>query len=187
MPELPDLAVYAENLMARLKGKMVQSVDYHRDARLNTSYEELRNLVCNTSIASVERSGKEIAFFFSNKATLFVHLMLYGKFTITPDPGSVRFRVLTIGFEDGLALVVSDQRLSDSQGEPHPEQRPRCAWRRRNVPPKENSGKTKGAGQGFFNGSNDYPWHRERLCRRNTLAGKDFSEIYRWQNPRPCH
>jgi len=110
MPELPDLAVYAENLMARLKGKTVQSVDYHRDARLNTSHEELRNSVCNTSLASVERSGKEIAFSFSNKATLFVHLMLYGKFTITPDPGSVRFRVLTIGFEDGLSLVVSDHR-----------------------------------------------------------------------------
>ena len=110
MPELPDLAVYAENLMARLKGKTVQSVDYHRDARLNTSHEELRNSVCNTSLASVERSGKEIAFSFSNKATLFVHLMLYGKFTIAPDPGSVRFRVLTIGFEDGLSLVVSDHR-----------------------------------------------------------------------------
>ena len=110
MPELPDLAVYAENLMARLKGKTVQSVDYHRDARLNTSHEELRNSVCNTSLASVERSGKEIAFSFSNKATLFVHLMLYGKFTITPDPGSVRFRVLTIGFEDGVSLVVSDHR-----------------------------------------------------------------------------
>jgi len=36
--------------------------------------------------------------------------MLYGKFTITPDPSSVRFRVLTIGFEDGLSLVVSDHR-----------------------------------------------------------------------------
>ena len=110
MPELPDLAVYAENLMARLKGKTVQSIDYHRDARLNMSHEELRNSLCNTSITSVERSGKEIAFFFSNKATLFVHLMLFGKFTITPDPGSVRFRVLTIGSEDGLSLVVSDHR-----------------------------------------------------------------------------
>ena len=110
MPELPDLAVYIENLMARLKGKTVQSVDYHRDTRLNTSHEDLRNSLCNTSIASVERSGKEIVFFFSNKATLFVHLMLFGKFTITPDPGSVRFRVLTIGFEDGLSLAVSDHR-----------------------------------------------------------------------------
>jgi formamidopyrimidine-DNA glycosylase len=110
MPELPDLAVYAENLMARLEGKTVQSVDYHRDARLNTSREELRNSLCNTSIASVERSGKEIAFFFSNKTTLFVHLMLSGKFIITPDPDSVRFRVLTIGFEGSLSLVVSDPK-----------------------------------------------------------------------------
>jgi formamidopyrimidine-DNA glycosylase len=110
MPELPDLAVYAENLMARLEGKTVQSVDYHRDARLNTSHEELRNSLCNTSIASVERSGKEIAFFFSNKATLFVHLMLSGRFIITSDPDSVRFRVLTIGFEGSLSLVVSDPK-----------------------------------------------------------------------------
>ena len=110
MPELPDLAVYVENLMARLKGKTVQSVDYHRDTRLNTSHEDLRNSLCNTSIASVERSGKEIVFFFSNKATLFVHLMLFGKFTITPDPVAVRFRVLTIGFGGSLSLVVSDPK-----------------------------------------------------------------------------
>jgi formamidopyrimidine-DNA glycosylase len=111
--------------MARLEGKTVQSVDYHRDARLNTNHEELRNSLCNTSIASVERSGKEIAFFFPNKATLFVHLMLSGRFIITSDPDSVRFRVLTIGFEGSLSLVVSDpKRLSDSQDEPYPEQRP---------------------------------------------------------------
>jgi formamidopyrimidine-DNA glycosylase len=110
LPELPDLAVYAENLMARLEGKTVQSVDYHRDARLNTSHEELRNSLCNTSIASVERSGKEIAFYFSNNATLFVHLMLSGRFIITSDPDSVRFRVLTIGFEGSLSLVVSDPK-----------------------------------------------------------------------------
>jgi formamidopyrimidine-DNA glycosylase len=110
VPELPDLAVYVENLTARLKGKAVQSVGYHRDARLNTSHEEPRNSLCHTSIASVERSGKEIAFFFSNKTTLVVHLMLSGSFVITLDPDSVRFRVLTIGFEDSLSLVVSDPK-----------------------------------------------------------------------------
>lgn len=109
MPELPDLAVFSENLQACLQGRTVLSVECHRALRLNTSPEELRNSLCNTSIASVGRAGKEIAFVFSNQATLFVHLMLQGRFTIATDPHSVRFGMLTLRL-DGETLVVSDPK-----------------------------------------------------------------------------
>ena len=89
MPELPDLIVFAENLMVSLKGKKVQSVDYHKGRRLNVGHTELRNALCNTSVVSVQRSGKEIEFLFSNKTTLFVHLMLFGQFSMVKDPDSV--------------------------------------------------------------------------------------------------
>jgi formamidopyrimidine-DNA glycosylase len=109
MPELPDLVVFSENLQARLQGRTVHSVECHRALPLNTSPEQLRNSLCNTSMASVRRAGKEIAFVFSNQATLFVHLMLQGKFSITPDPGGVRSRMLTLGLGDE-SLVVRDHK-----------------------------------------------------------------------------
>jgi formamidopyrimidine-DNA glycosylase len=109
MPELPDLAVFSENLQAQLQGKTVHSVECQRPIRLNTSPEELRSSLCNTSIASVRRAGKEMAFVFSNSSTLFVHLMVEGKFHITPDPGAVTLRMFTLGLGDE-SLVVSDPK-----------------------------------------------------------------------------
>jgi formamidopyrimidine-DNA glycosylase len=61
-------------------------------------------------LASVQRSGKEIEFLFSNKAALFVHLMLSGRFSIVTDPDSIKFKVLTMIFDDGASLVVSDPK-----------------------------------------------------------------------------
>ncbi len=107
MPELPDLAVFAENLQACLQGRKVLSVECEGAIRLNTSPERLRDSLCDTSIASVRRDGKEIALTFSNQTTLFVHLMLKGKFFITSDPSTVSSRALTLGLGDD-SLVVSD-------------------------------------------------------------------------------
>jgi formamidopyrimidine-DNA glycosylase len=78
-------------------------------------------------LASVQRSGKEIEFLFSNKAALFVHLMLSGRFSIVTDPDSIKFKVLTMIFDDGASLVVSDpKKISDNQVEPCPEHGSRC-------------------------------------------------------------
>jgi formamidopyrimidine-DNA glycosylase len=107
MPELPDLTVFAENLNGRLQGKTIRSVECHGDIRLNTSPERLRDSLCGTSIASVQRARREIAFVFSSQDILFVHLMLKGKFFITPDPRVVSFQALTLGFGEQY-LVVSD-------------------------------------------------------------------------------
>jgi formamidopyrimidine-DNA glycosylase len=107
MPELPDLTVFAENLNARLKGKTICSVECHEAKRLNTSPEQLRDSLSGASIASVQRAGKEIAFVFSNQATLFVHLMLEGEFSIITDPRSVKSAILTLGLGNE-SLVVSD-------------------------------------------------------------------------------
>jgi formamidopyrimidine-DNA glycosylase len=110
MPELPDLTVFSDNLSSKLKGKTVQSVDYHKEKRLNVTPDALRNALVNTSLEAVRRSGKEIEFLFSDGSVLSVHLMLSGGFTVTPAPASVKFKVLTMSFEDGAALVVNDPR-----------------------------------------------------------------------------
>jgi len=103
------LAVFSENLQARLQGKTVHSVECQRAIQLNTSHEQLNSSLCNTSIASVRRAGKEMAFVFSNQAMLVVHLMVEGKFHITPVPAAVRFQILTLSLGDE-SLVVSDPK-----------------------------------------------------------------------------
>jgi formamidopyrimidine-DNA glycosylase len=109
MPELPDLAVFSENLHARLQGKVVRSVECERVVRLNTSPERLRDSLSGTAITWVRRDGKEIAFVLSNQATLSVHLMLKGKFFMTPNPSTVSSRALTLRLENE-SLVVRDPK-----------------------------------------------------------------------------
>jgi formamidopyrimidine-DNA glycosylase len=110
MPELPDLTVFSDNLASKLKGKKVQSVAYHGDKRLNVSREALQNSLVKTILEAVQRSGKEIQFRFSNHSVLLIHLMLAGGFAITQNPDLVKFKILTISFEDGMALVVNDPK-----------------------------------------------------------------------------
>lgn len=109
MPELPDLAVFAQNLEARLQGRTVRSIECDPATKLNTSSAQLRDALCNRSIASIRRAGKEMAFVFSNQATLLVHLMLKGEFTITADPSTVNNRILILGLENE-SLVISDYK-----------------------------------------------------------------------------
>jgi formamidopyrimidine-DNA glycosylase len=108
MPELPDLTVFSNNLANKLIGKKVHSVEYHNGRNLKVSLVDLQNALLNTFIMVVRRSGKEIEFQFSSCASLFVHLMLSGGFVITRTPEIENFKILTIGFEDGITLVVSD-------------------------------------------------------------------------------
>lgn len=110
MPELPDLVVFSENLSSRLKGKKVNSVEYHKDRKLNVTPEALNNSLVNTSVDAVRRSGKEIEFRFSNDSALLIHLMLAGGFSITDTPELIKFRILTMRFYDGVALAVSDPK-----------------------------------------------------------------------------
>ncbi len=109
MPELPDLTVFSENLNVRLQGRTIHSVECQGAVRLNTSPEQLRDSLCNTSITSVRRDGKEIAFAFSNKDVFLVHLMLKGRFFITTDPRTVKSAIFTLGLENE-SLVVSDPK-----------------------------------------------------------------------------
>ena len=112
MPELPDLTVYSANLAAKLNGKTVKSVEsFLSDKRLNVSRSELQNALSGASLKDVQRYGKEIRFEFSNKNSLVLHLMLGGGFKITSTPDPVQFKALTISFDDGPHLVVTDPKV----------------------------------------------------------------------------
>jgi len=112
MPELPDLTVYAGNLAAKLNGKKVQSIEsFVSDKRLNVSQSELQNAIAGAALKNVQRYGKEMRFEFSNNNSLIIHLMLGGGFKITSTPDQVQFNALTISFDDGPHLVVTDPKV----------------------------------------------------------------------------
>lgn len=108
MPELPDLTVFAENLHRRFAGKTVKTIECHSDKRLNATPEELGTAAAGKILQRVERWGKEVEFTFADGTRLLVHLMLAGRFVVTERPGGLRDRIVTIAFEDGPALVVTD-------------------------------------------------------------------------------
>lgn len=108
MPELPDLTVFAENLDKQVTKKRITVVDCQRKVRLNITPENLRQSLLSEQIDTVERSGKEILFLMGSGAHLYVHLMLTGGFVLTATPEKVPYPQLTLGFEDGMHLVVSD-------------------------------------------------------------------------------
>lgn len=109
MPELPDLTVFAENLHRWLRGKKVNAIQCG-NKRLLAEEEALRAAVSGMAVERVDRSGKEVAFTFSNKTRLLVHLMLAGRFVLTEEPDRLHDRMLTLQFEDGPSLVITDPK-----------------------------------------------------------------------------
>ncbi|MBJ6801664.1 Fpg/Nei family DNA glycosylase [Geomonas propionica] len=112
MPELPDLTIYAENLAKALTGKKVHEVAYHQRGKLNVAEAELSRAVNGAQLTGVERAGKQVAFRFDNGNTLRVHLMLTGGFVLTDSSAmtSLRYPVLTVRFDDGSVLAVTDEK-----------------------------------------------------------------------------
>lgn len=103
MPELPDLAVFAENLDRMVTGKKIVAV-------APQGLRELTGALLDTRIERVERWGKEVRFHTGNGTDIFVHLMLTGGFLVAPVGKPVSSPVLTITFEDGKLLAVTDPK-----------------------------------------------------------------------------
>jgi formamidopyrimidine-DNA glycosylase len=110
MPELPDLTVFSANLASKLNGQTVKSVEAFNDKRLNVTAAALQDALVGASLKDVQREGKELLFQFSNDSSLLIHLMLSGGFTITETPDPIKFKALTISFENGTTLVASDPK-----------------------------------------------------------------------------
>lgn len=112
MPELPDLTIYARNLSNGIVGKKIVRADYHSKKAINVSPEELSKALVSTEITKVARVGKEICFDLSNGNFFCIHLMLNGGFVFaTRDQvDKLDFRVFSICFSDGTAMVVTDPK-----------------------------------------------------------------------------
>lgn len=110
MPELPDLEVFAENLMKKTADKTICSAEIFNHSKVSGDLTSVRETLLGRRIVRITRSGKELYFHTGDGCAFSVHLMLSGRFDICPQSriAGISFKILTIGFEDGSALAVSD-------------------------------------------------------------------------------
>lgn len=110
MPELPDLQVFSKNLNNRIINKKIVITEVFNRAKVNNSSDWVRSSTVGSQIVSIVRRGKELFFELDNANVFSVHLMLSGKFEIcsASEVDSIKYKILSLIFEDGQALVISD-------------------------------------------------------------------------------
>ncbi|MDD3648227.1 MAG: hypothetical protein PHS44_07080, partial [Candidatus Dojkabacteria bacterium] len=80
MPELPDLAVFQNNLKKLVLNKVIKSTGCNAvKSLINSTPDELDDTVKGQKITDIERRGKHLIFTLSNDAKLILHLMLRGR------------------------------------------------------------------------------------------------------------
>lgn len=116
MPELPDVAVYVESLVARVQGRELLGVRVASPFVVRTFDPPLKSAV-GRRIVEVRRLGKRIVFELSDGLFLVIHLMIAGRFKwLAPGaklPG--KLGLAAFDFENGtLALTeaASKKRAS---------------------------------------------------------------------------
>ncbi|MDM8557465.1 DNA-formamidopyrimidine glycosylase family protein [Candidatus Parabeggiatoa sp. HSG14] len=110
MPELPDLTVFSNNIDKRLNGQKMTYIIAHQTKRLNVTAQTLNNELRNATLSAVNRAGKTIHLVFSNQQVLEVHLMIKGGFKIVSDDVKVKYKILSLFFDNKKNLIVYDSQ-----------------------------------------------------------------------------
>lgn len=94
MPELPEMETYRRRLEAVMVGRALNSIEAARPKRLNRPAAELVRTMRGYAVSAVRRRGKSLAILLDVPQplnTLYVHLMLGGRISLSDDekPGAV--------------------------------------------------------------------------------------------------
>ena len=111
MPELPDLSVYAENLVPKVRGKTIESVEVHQPRVLGRMEKvEFMEKLRGRTIHDVVRRGKTLGFLLDSGDRVDVHLMLTGEmyYSEIGNPAHAPLPCLGLLFSDDSRLVFSD-------------------------------------------------------------------------------
>lgn len=108
MPELPDLTVFAESLRALVLNRPISDAAYLKKKRLDVPAEEFAALLAGRKLTAVERVGKELLFHLDDGNRFLVHLALSGGFFWGKKDEPPRSPVLTMAFQSGELLAVTD-------------------------------------------------------------------------------
>jgi len=107
MPELPDVEVYREALLARVRGKRILAVSLANPFVLRTAVPPVASIIGKT-VRDIRRLGKRLVFVLDDDYFLVVHLMIAGRLVWLPEarkaPG--RNTLAEIEFESGVLALT---------------------------------------------------------------------------------
>jgi formamidopyrimidine-DNA glycosylase len=106
MPELPDVVVYVERLVARFSGKPVENLRVKSPFVIRT-FEPPASAVVGRKLQSAFRIGKRIALVFDPELYFVVHLMIAGRFHLAPRAAALgKIALLGLDFPDETLLLT---------------------------------------------------------------------------------
>ena len=112
MPELPDLAVFQQNLRKKILNKEIIEVGVNAEKSLiNVTTVELRSTIVGQLFTDIKRRGKHLIFDLNDNSKLVLHLMLRGRLEYG---NTIQDHLLSdcfwFQFEDKTELRVTDQK-----------------------------------------------------------------------------
>lgn len=110
MPELPDLAVMAKHLSAKLINHTVEGLTLHVNRKANATEQELISALTHHKVKAIYREGKELRFEIGDNF-LGLHLMLHGEIKLAAKGEEVKFPVLQLDFPT-YSLFLTDWQKS---------------------------------------------------------------------------
>ena len=118
MPELPDVTVYRERLLALLGGQRLDAVRVRSPFLLRSVTPPIETLFGRT-LRGVERLGKRLVFDFGDELFLVLHLMIAGRLQWYPGEKKLGSRIDLAAFDFAVGTLVLTEAASKKRASLH--------------------------------------------------------------------
>jgi formamidopyrimidine-DNA glycosylase len=108
MPELPDLHVFSQNLLKKLRGKKLEKLVLVNKSKLKSPAAKVKKAVEGQVVKKIYREGKEIHFLFANGQILGLHMMLRGMLHFFEGKNENKYNIAEMYFNNGMGLALTD-------------------------------------------------------------------------------
>jgi formamidopyrimidine-DNA glycosylase len=108
MPEIPDLEIFARNLLKVFKNKTLEKLEVVVPRKLKVPEDDLIAAFEGHQLQDVKREGKTLQLHFGGGNVLGVHLMLHGRLHPLGGEEEVKFQIIRFWFKGGEGFAVTD-------------------------------------------------------------------------------
>lgn len=108
MPEIPDLEIFARNLLKVFKNKTLEKLEVVVPRKLKVPEKELKEALEGHQLQDVKREGKTLNLHFGGGNVLGIHLMLHGRLHPIGGEEEVKFQIIRFWFKGGDGFAVTD-------------------------------------------------------------------------------
>lgn len=108
MPEIPDLEIFARNLLKVFKNKTLEKLEVVVPRKLKVSEAELKAALEGHQLQDVKREGKTLQLHFGGGNVLGVHLMLHGRIHPIGGDEEVKFQIIRFWFKGDQGFAITD-------------------------------------------------------------------------------